>query len=322
MAKLSVLMGVYREKPEFLRLAVESILGQTYGDFEFFIVLDDPENQRLQKIIEEYAKQDKRIILLINEQNEGLALSLNRAINASTGVYLARMDADDISLSDRFAKQVDYMDTHPDIAVLGTNKIIIDEFGKEVSRGSDLPSSHEGVRETLKYSNIIVHPSVMMRSEVIKSEGGYRAFPTTQDYDLWMRLIDKNYKICNLNEYLIKYRINNSGVSMSKAYKQCVVARYIDKLQKERHETGKDTFSVENLNQFLQDNQVDNPDVCQLYQEARALMEDGRIQIKQRKYITGCIKLIRATNKHPFMRKSVIDQIKSSFVKRKINSHQ
>ncbi len=156
-----------------------------------------------------------------------------------------------------------------------------------------------------------------MRAEIIKSVGGYRAFPTTQDYDLWMRLIDKGYRICNINEYLIRYRINSTGVSMSRAYKQCVVARYMDQLQKERHETGTDSFSVENLNEFMQMNQVDNPEICKLYQEARVLMEDGRIRIKNGKLISGGIKLIKAMRKHPFMKKSVVDQIRSIFVKKK-----
>lgn len=320
MADISVLMSVYREKPEYLRLAIDSILAQTYTDFEFFIVLDDPENYELQGIIENYVEQDERVILLANQQNMGLALSLNRAMDASTGKYLARMDADDISLPERFAKQVEYMNAHPDVAVLGTNKIIINESGKEISRGSALPTSNEGIIETLRYSNILVHPSVMMRAGIIKSEGGYRAFPATQDYDLWSRLIGKGYCFNIIDEYLINYRINSSGVSIGQAYKQFIVAKYIEQLESERRETGFDSFSVENLNKYMQDNYVDDKEICQRFQEARALLEKGRIRIKKKRIISGVIMWMKAAHMHPYMKEAIANQVKSFLTKRKYYS--
>lgn len=317
MANVSVLMAAYREKPEYLRLAIESILSQTYSDFDFIIVLDDPDNLNLLEIMQYYAGIDKRVRIIVNEKNIGLALSLNKAIESSTGKYLARMDADDICLPDRFSSQVMYLDSHPEIAVLGTNKIIIDENGKTISKGSALPTTSVGIKETLKYSNIIVHPSVMMRAEIIKKVGGYRAFPTTQDYDLWSRLFDKGYKFAILNEYLIKYRINTSGVSMSRAYKQYVIGKYMEQLEQERKIKGEDSFSVEGLNIFLAENEVDNPEICRRFADGRALLEEGRIKIKNGQIFTGAMKLIQASKSHPYMRTAVTNQIKSIFVKRK-----
>lgn len=317
MANVSVLMGVYREPSQYLESAIDSILAQAYTDFEFIIVLDDPDNLQLSECIKEYMKRDRRIVFIQNEYNMGLALSLNCAIKASTGKYLARMDADDISLPDRFSKQVSYLDLHPDVAVVGTNKIIIDEAGKEISRGGTIPTTNDGIRKVLRYSNIMVHPSVMMRSDAVKSVGGYRAFPTTQDYDLWSRLLESGYCLNNMDEYLICYRINTAGISMSKAYKQFVVGKYMERLERERRETGTDSFSIAGLNRFMQDKQVDNPETCRIFQEARALFEDGRYKIKKGEIISGGITLLKAARMHPYMREAVVNQIKSAFAKKK-----
>ena len=317
MAKVSVIMGVYKERPEYLRLAIDSILIQTYEDFEFIIVLDDPHNTELLTILEGYERKDNRVVLILNEQNIGLALSLNKAIEYSRGIYLARMDADDISFPNRFAMQVEYLDNHPDIAVVGTNKIIIDETGKEISKGATIPTSNVEIKAIMRYSNIMVHPSIMMRSDIIKEMGGYRAFPATQDYDLWSRLLDKDYRISNIDEYLIKYRINTSGVSMGNAYKQFVVGKYIEKLDQERQNSGEDSYSVEGLNQFMKDNRVDDPEECRAFQNARAIFEEGRLSVKNGKMISGGAKLIKAACLHPYMKNIVINQIKCAFIKRK-----
>jgi len=317
MALISVLMGVYRENLEHLHLAIDSILSQTYNDFEFLIVLDDPFNKDLLDTLNGYKKSDDRIKLVVNKENIGLAMSLNRAIEIANGKYLARMDADDISLPDRFKKQIDYLEEHPEVVVLGTNKIVIDETGIEVYRGGWIPTSHDGISEVLHYSNIMVHPSVMMRTDIIRLIGGYRAFPTTQDYDLWSRLIDKGYILNNITDYLIKYRINSTGISMSKAYKQFIIGKYIEKLEIERKERGSDSFSVEQLLQFMENNQVNDPEVCKRFQNARAILEEGRIRIKNGKLITGGIKLFRAAHMHPYMKEEIVNLVKSVFIKQK-----
>lgn len=318
MPTISVIMGVYKERPDYLEQAIESILHQTYSDFEFLIVLDDPGNAALLHILKCYETEDSRIRVLVNDRNIGLALSLNRAIFAAQGIYLARMDADDISLPDRFLKQADFMDEHPEVSVLGTNKIVIDEEGKEYSKGSPLPSSPEGTAKTLKYANIMVHPSVMMRKDDIDKIGGYRDFPTSQDYDLWSRLLTAGMKICNLDDYLIKYRINSSGVTMGKSYKQALVGRYIRALEKERISTGatSDSFSRNNLELYLEKNNVSDPSEARKYQEARALLENGRAELKRHHFLSGTLMLLSAGKKHPLMRPLLLRQIMSVLVKK------
>lgn len=305
MAKISVIMGVYREKDEYIRFAIESILNQTYSDYEFIIVLDDPYNTAALKILNEYNEKEERIIVIINKENVGLALSLNRAIEIAQGEYLARMDADDISLPDRFKMQIDFLDAHPNISVLGTNKNIMNENGDIISKGGHLPTTPENTEKVLKYANIIVHPSVMMRTKDIKKIGGYRNFPSTQDFDLWLRVLTSGLKICNLDEYLINYRINSQGVSMSQAYRQMLIGSYIRQLETERKKSNKDSFSKENLLKYLATQKADDPEEARKYQKARVSFEDGRIRLKNKRVFTGIIKLIQATLMHPLMRRQV-----------------
>lgn len=305
MIKISVIMGVYREKNEYIKLAIDSILNQSFTNFEFIIVLDDPNNIEGLKLLNEYKEKDSRIKVIVNERNIGLAMSLNKAIELAKGEYLARMDADDISLPDRFIKQVEYMDAHPEIAVVGTNKNIIDESGKQMSKGGHLPEKPKDTEKCLKYANIIVHPSVMMRLKNIKAIGGYRDFPTTQDLDLWLRVLSAEHKICNMDEYLINYRINSQSISMSKAYLQAIVGKYIRKMEKERKKNNTDSYSKEGLLQFLKENKYDDNKTIERYNVAKMKLENGRISIKKKHLISGVASLIHASLMHPIIMDSV-----------------
>ncbi len=318
--RISVLMGVYREPPRFIHEAIDSILEQTYSDFEFIIVLDDPDNEEALAILRDYEKQDNRVSVLVNDRNIGLAMSLNRALELVKGEMIARMDADDISLPERFQIQLDYMDKHPGVSVLGTNKIIIDEEGNELSRGSHLPVSAKENAQVLRYANVMVHSSVMIRTEDIKKINGYRDIPTTQDFDLWLRFVTSGMKIHNINQYLLKYRINSQGVSMSKAYKQALVAVYMRKLEKQRLEnhSNTDSYSKESLERFFQKNKVDDPVEAQKYQKAKVVFEEGFFRIKNKHYITGGFKLFQAAMMHPLMRWQVSRTAKGSIIKRSI----
>lgn len=316
MIKISVIMGVYREKNEYIKLAVDSILNQSFTNFEFLIVLDDPNNIEGLKLLNEYKEKDNRIKVIVNESNIGLAMSLNKAIELANGEYLARMDADDISLLDRFSKQVEYMDAHPEITVVGTNKNIIDESGKQISKGGHLPENPKDTEKCLKHANIIVHPSVMMRSKDIKAIGGYRDFPTTQDLDLWLRVVSAGLKICNMDEYLINYRINSQSVSMSKAYLQAIVGKYIRKMEKERKKNDTDSYSKDGLLQFLKENKYDDNTAIEKYNIAKMKLENGRIAIKKKHFISGIVSLIHSSFMHPLMRDLVKRTLLISFYKK------
>lgn len=203
MPMVSVVMSVYNEE-QHVSQAMESILNQTFNDFEFIIV-NDGSVDKTYEIIERYAEKDKRVRVINHEKREGQAKSLNDGIKIAKGKYIARMDADDISLPERLEKQVKFMGSHPEVGVLGTYYKEIDNSGKILPRKQN-PSTWEQIKKALFYYNPVCHPSVMMRKELILEVGGYdEKFSIGQDYDLFSRLISKT-KIENLPEFLIIHR--------------------------------------------------------------------------------------------------------------------
>jgi len=210
MPAISVLMSVYNGG-KYLKESVESILNQTFSDFEFLIT-DDCSSDDTIKILKEYSDKDSRIRLLLNSENIGLTKSLNRMIDISSGDFVARMDADDVSYSLRFQKQIEYMRTHPDIGVCGTNIEIINGNIKKINTCHFL--EHDEIKAALLFNNVIPHTAVMIRSELFK-EHGFRyneEFKIIQDYELWERLI-KYTRFHVLSETLAMFRILDSGIT-------------------------------------------------------------------------------------------------------------
>lgn len=212
MPKITVLMAVYNGEG-VVRDALESILGQTFGDFEFLIV-DDGSTDGTREAILSY--RDPRIHLIANERNLGLTRSLNRGLALARGEYLARQDADDISEPARFARQVAFLDAHPDVALLGTWFGKIDERGRPIGNRR-LPSDSTRLRWCLLFFCPFVHSAAMFRrSAVLERIGAYdESYAYAQDYDLWGR-IARVLPVANLAEYLVKVRI--SRWSMTATY--------------------------------------------------------------------------------------------------------
>lgn len=317
MQKISIVMSAYNEKEDYLIKSIESILSQTYTNIEFIIVLDNPQNVELKQILEKYALNDKRIKIIINEKNMGLAMSLNRAIESAQGEYIARMDADDIAFKERLERQFEYMNAHEEIDILSINKILIDEDGKEISKGSKLPTNYKQINKVLRYGNIIVHPGVMMKKKSVESIGLYRNFPVTQDGDLWFRAIDAGLTIGILDEPLIYYRINSNSVSFMRAYRQVVIAKYISELSIQRKKNGVDTFSQEELKLFLDKYQVDNEGKAEAFRVARVKFENGRVKIKKLKLISGTCDMYVALS-NSLMRRQMRRMIICNFWKSKL----
>lgn len=248
MKKISIIMSTYNERIEDVRLAVESILNQTYNDFEFIIVVDLPENEEIINVLKKYKEKDERIILIINKKNIGLPNSLNKGLKIATGEYIARMDADDISFPERLENQVKYLDKNEDIVLIGTLAKKIDENNNEI--GCLKVPVGEQVKTTLKYRCCLVHPSIMFKKEILKKISGYRNFPCAQDYDFYSRIIDYGYKIDNLNEYYLKYRISNRSISGKKRLFQILLSEYIQNLSKERKKNGIDSFTEDKIKEI------------------------------------------------------------------------
>jgi hypothetical protein len=209
--KVSVVMSVYNGA-RYLRRAIESVLAQTYAEFEF-IILNDGSTDDSSEIIQSYA--DPRI-RYVEQANVGLPAALNKGIGLSRGTYVARMDADDVSLPSRFARQVQFLDEHPNYAMVGTSCRVIDseENVKFVMRH---PCEDVHIRWLLLFDSPFVHSTMMFRRDAIQAAGLYRAERGyyVEDYDLWSRVLAR-YKGQNLAEPLLLYRDNPVGISHRK----------------------------------------------------------------------------------------------------------
>lgn len=205
--RISVIMSVYNGE-KYLREAIESILNQTFADFEFLIVNDGSTDGSLE-IIQSYP--DERIRVINNEQNIGLTKSLNRAIRQARGEFIARQDADDISLPNRFEEQIKYFDQHPETAMLGTSKYVIDEDGKILRQEIALLKPRS---KNLLKTNVLTHGAVMFRKTIVDELGAYNeVLRYSQDYELWLR-IAKHYEVRNLRQQLYKSRSHSANIRL------------------------------------------------------------------------------------------------------------
>jgi len=205
---ISVVMSAFNAEA-YLRESIDSILNQTYKNFEFIIV-DDCSADSTASILDAYSITDSRIRILKNNKNMGLPFSLNVAIRAAEGEFIARMDADDISLPDRFKKQIDFMNIHSAIKICGTACIEIDSEGKELFRKS-MPESNQDIGKIIFKRSPFIHPTVMIRSCFFEEVGFYNeSFLKTQDLELWSRAYIAGVKMANLPDFLLLYRLDSN----------------------------------------------------------------------------------------------------------------
>ncbi len=229
--RVSVAMAVYNNAP-FLAEAIDSILAQTMGDFEFLIV-NDGSSDGSAEIIDRYAERDGRI-RAIHQANRGLVASLNLMIEEARAPLIARMDGDDISLPARFERQLAFLDANPDYGVVGTSTHDLDEQGR-ISLNEDFhPLDHDSFLAALETGPWLCHPSVMMRRDVVRAAGGYRgAFRHCEDYDLWLRLSEVT-KLCTIPDRLFHYRRSPSQVSSAHVLEQLTGAAIAYAAHRER----------------------------------------------------------------------------------------
>lgn len=204
MPELSVLMGTYNEKKIQAARAIDSILGQTFTDFEF-LICDDGSEQAFFQWLSAYCKKDKRIRLFRNAGNRGLAAVLNRCLSLASGRLIARMDADDFAYPARFAKQLAFLRDHPDYAFVASSAYLMDEHGIwGIRRPVEVPQ-----KEDFLHTSPFIHPSVIFRRKALLSVRGYCEADTVvrvEDYDLFMRMYAAGMKGYNLQEPLLAYR--------------------------------------------------------------------------------------------------------------------
>tara|TARA_B100000674_G_C37800782_1_gene896344 strand:+ start:134 stop:1060 length:927 start_codon:yes stop_codon:yes gene_type:complete len=229
--KISVIMSVFNGS-KFLSDAIQSILNQTFKEFEFIIV-DDGSTDNSLNIIRSFESADSRI-KVISKLNEGLAKSLNAAISVSKGKFIARMDADDISYENRLEKQYEYMQKNESIDLCGCSMDIIDELGNVTSEKIQI-SNIDDIQRKRYFQSPILHITFFGKKSFFVKHNGYREqFKYAQDYDLVLRGINAGAKICNIKDKLVQYRDYQQKIDPTKFIQQFRMTELIVKLSKER----------------------------------------------------------------------------------------
>ncbi|WP_418530334.1 glycosyltransferase, partial [Holdemanella porci] len=184
------------------------------------------DNDVHKSVIEEYALKDDRIHFYINEKNMGLTDSLNRGLSLCHGEYIARMDADDISLPDRLERQMKYLEkNHYDL--IGGITEMINENGSLLYSIKSVPTDPKKINKALRYSQCIAHPTWLGRKEVFEKNAGYRHMPLCEDYDFTLRAVLNGFVVSNLNEAVLKYRMTSNSISRSNLFEQYLYMSYI-----------------------------------------------------------------------------------------------
>ena len=233
--KLAVIMSLYKNAViQYVKLAIESILGQTYRDFDFYIQYDGP----IRSDVDEYLSglKDERVKIQKRAENKGLAQSLNDLLTIVMPLgyeYIARMDADDISLPNRFERQIMYFESHPDSECLGTWAIEINSREEEYYR-KQMPETHEECREMFKKRDCMIHPTVMFRRSYIEKSGLYSLDTYFgEDTMMWAQGFKTGCRFANVPEYLFKFRLDDHFFERRRGWKH---AKAIFKL---RHRVNK-----------------------------------------------------------------------------------
>lgn len=201
----------------FLRESIDSVLRQNYTDFELLLI-NDGSNDSSKTIIKEYADRDVRIVA-VHQHNIGLVATLNKGVKLAKGEYIARIDGDDPWLDNKLAEQINFLDTHQSVVLVGGGFEVIDEKGYYIET-VPVPTRHEDIIRTMTLRNTFGHAGVVFRKDAFNRAGGYRDdFGPTEDYDLWIRLANIG-RVANLAHPVYRYRINRGGISQQNSERQ------------------------------------------------------------------------------------------------------
>lgn len=203
---ITVLMTTFNEPVEYIQQSIESVLNQTYANFEL-LILDDSSKEEAIQVIDSF-KKDHRVQVVREKERMGFVNALNKGMKMAKGEYIARMDADDICFNDRFEKQINFLKTHSDVDILGGNMKIIDENGNILSQ-RQYPCSKFSLKFSSIFRSPVAHPTVMFRRSIIEQNMFYDAlFKKAEDLEYWLRLRNNGFKIANMPEYLLYFRIS------------------------------------------------------------------------------------------------------------------
>lgn len=237
---ISVLMSTYNETTKELDESINSILQQTYSNFEFLIINDNPNNYELEKTLKSY--KDSRIKIIHNEENLGLVKSLNSGLKYCNGQYVARMDADDISCPSRIQDELLYLQNNR-LDMVGSYIEAIDENGKTIKPLMRFPKNHNQIVKFMRWGSCICHPTWLLKREACFELQGYRKTPHCEDYDFILRAIAHGYKVGNIPKVELSYRIRQSGVSKSHKAEQFLLRDYLAQNMKQIDSLTEDTIT-------------------------------------------------------------------------------
>lgn len=254
--EVSVVMSVYNEET-YLRSAIESVLNQTFKDFEF-IIINDCSTDKTVDILKEFEAKDNRIILFekpINKGFKGFVENLNIGISKARGKYIARMDADDYCLPDRFEKQFNFLEENPEVFLTGSSMILMNENDEEIGKMNAL-SQPDLIRKRTKIDNPIFHPTIMFRNE---PDLIYRdKFYACEDFDFHLRKLSENRILHNIPQPLLKYRILESSISRKgNSFVKRLFLEQAKTFYNQRIKSGQDGYENFDENEFLN---ILNPD--------------------------------------------------------------
>lgn len=220
MPQISVIMPVWNSQ-QYLTEAVESVLAQTFKDFEL-IALDDGSTDTSLEILQKFENQDSRI-RVISGEHQGYSPLLNKGLSLAQGEYIARMDSDDVCLPNRFEEQVHFLNKNPDYVAVGSQAIRIDPEGDAIAQ-MEFPTDHNTIDQSqIAGRGKIMHPASMIRTEALLKINGYRPeFEPGEDFDLFIRLAEVG-KLANLSQPLLKYRTHLKNVTVTRKEKHCEV---------------------------------------------------------------------------------------------------
>lgn len=206
--ELTVIMATYNENIGFLNTCINSVLHQTFQDFEFIIVIEPEETNAV--FLEAVSDKDARVRILQNKSRLGVAASRNSAILNSCGRYIAIIDGDDYCCPNRFEKQINFLEHNADVSVVGSNMLLVDENDKIIGE-RQYPEMHNRIKNLFLLTMAIANPTVMIRRKDINDVGFFdNSLHKAEDFELWLRFLAKNKKMHNLQENLVYYRVPTS----------------------------------------------------------------------------------------------------------------
>lgn len=310
MDKISVLMAIYKERVEWIIDALHSVkIQESHNLFvlELVIILDEPSREKeISNIITSCGFSNKNyFVFLCNEKNIGLARSLNKAFSVSTGNYIARIDADDINYHNRFLTQYNYLKNNADASFVGAGITRMEANG-EILNNVYASNNPDMLKIKAFYSSVAYHPTWFMKREVFSTIGNYLPYPNAEDFDFLLRLIENNFRIHNIPEPLVYYRVNSNSLSNKNALRQRKCQLYSLKESKKRKLNINHEFSSKNMEAFIKSYAVT--------ERYHALSQDSynaaMVFLVEKKMVTALLLLIKSMLLSPWQAYHVLRQAK------------